>query len=36
MQGDEEKATEAGCTGYITKPIDTKAFLEILDKFFED
>ena len=33
MQGDEEKAAEAGCTGYITKPIDTKAFLEIINQY---
>jgi len=28
MQNDEEKALEAGCAGYITKPIDTRKFLE--------
>jgi len=26
MKGDEERAREAGCVGYITKPIDTKSF----------
>jgi CheY-like chemotaxis protein len=28
MQEDEEKAKNAGCSGYITKPIDVKHFLE--------
>lgn len=26
MNGDEEKARAAGCSGYITKPIDTRTF----------
>jgi two-component system cell cycle response regulator DivK len=26
MKGDEEKARAAGCDGYISKPIDTRAF----------
>ena len=30
MQGDEQKAKSAGCTGYIAKPIDTRSFLGIL------
>src|SRR5580704_17800228 len=25
MKGDEQKAVEAGCDGYITKPIDTRS-----------
>lgn len=26
MKGDDRKAFEAGCDGYITKPVDTRAF----------
>ncbi|HET9645730.1 MAG TPA: response regulator [Burkholderiaceae bacterium] len=26
MKGDDRKAMDAGCSGYITKPIDTRAF----------
>jgi len=24
MKGDEQRAQEAGCHGYVTKPIDTR------------
>jgi two-component system, cell cycle response regulator DivK len=30
MKGDEEKARAAGCDGYLTKPIDTAAFSNVL------
>lgn len=35
MQGDEEKALDAGCDGYLTKPIDTRGFLGIIGKYLE-
>jgi CheY-like chemotaxis protein len=35
MQGDDEKALEAGCTGYIAKPINTRTFLETLEKYMD-
>ncbi len=35
MRGDEEKAVAAGCTGYITKPIDTKEFPKEMARFIE-
>jgi two-component system, cell cycle response regulator len=33
MEGDQEKALAAGCTGYITKPIDTRSFLDTVAGF---
>ncbi|MBT3386413.1 MAG: response regulator [Desulfobacula sp.] len=33
MKGDEEKATLAGCNGYITKPLDIKLFSNIVKGF---
>ena len=36
MQGDNEKALAAGCTGYITKPIDTRKFLETVSQYLKD
>ncbi len=33
MTGDKEKAMEAGCVGYITKPIDTKSLVERVKEF---
>ena len=33
MQGDDQKALDAGCTGYISKPLDTRSFLEKIPQF---
>jgi CheY-like chemotaxis protein len=33
MLGDEQKALEAGCVGYIPKPLDTKEFPNIISRF---
>ncbi len=35
MEGDEEKAMESGCSGYISKPIDTRSFLESIDRYLQ-
>lgn len=35
MPGDEERSVAAGCDGYISKPIDTRNFLNILAKHIQ-
>jgi CheY-like chemotaxis protein len=30
MKGDEQKASEAGCDGYVTKPIDTRKLPQLV------
>jgi CheY-like chemotaxis protein len=36
MKGDAQKALDAGCVGYITKPIDTKTFAGTVGRFLSD
>ncbi len=33
MPGDEQKTREASCSGYITKPIDTRKFIQTIQDF---
>ena len=35
MDGDEKKAKEAGCNGYISKPIDTRIFLQSIQDYLK-
>jgi CheY-like chemotaxis protein len=35
MKGDEQKAIEAGCDGYITKPIDTRTLGERIRRYLD-
>jgi CheY-like chemotaxis protein len=35
MKGDDQKAFDAGCNGYITKPIDTRQLLEQVASFLK-
>ncbi|MCP5195665.1 MAG: response regulator [Gammaproteobacteria bacterium] len=35
MVGDDEKARNAGCDGYITKPINTRTFLNEISRFIK-
>ena len=32
MQGDREKAIDAGCDGHVTKPFDAKTLREVIDE----
>jgi two-component system cell cycle response regulator DivK len=36
MMGDREKAMEAGCTGYIEKPINPETFITQVEQHFID
>jgi CheY-like chemotaxis protein len=36
MKGDDQKAFDAGCNGYVTKPIDTRRFPAEVATFLED
>jgi len=31
MKGDEEKAIEAGCEGYVAKPLDTRTLAKVVE-----
>ena len=33
MKGDRERVEGAGCSGYITKPINTRTFVETVSQF---
>lgn len=35
MKGDREKSLQAGCDGYIQKPIDVDTFVEQVEKFMK-
>jgi CheY-like chemotaxis protein len=35
MKGDEQKALDAGCDGYITKPIDTRGLPKLVEQYIQ-
>jgi CheY-like chemotaxis protein len=36
MRGDEQKALDSGCDGYITKPIETRSFADDIAGYLRD
>jgi two-component system cell cycle response regulator DivK len=36
MRGDREKTLQAGCDGYIQKPIDVDTFVDQIQRFMSD
>ena len=36
MKGDEQRARDAGCDGYVSKPIDTRTFPGLVARFFSE
>jgi CheY-like chemotaxis protein len=36
LEEELQKCEETGCNGYITKPIDIKEFLEMVDGFLKE
>ncbi len=36
MSGDDERAKEAGCDDYLTKPVNFESLFAVLDKFLGD
>lgn len=36
MEGDEQKARNAGCNGYITKPIDVRTLRSVVSQFLKE
>ena len=34
MKGDEKTILEAGCDDYMSKPINTRHFIELVDRYF--
>ena len=36
MRGDKDRFLEAGCDGYISKPIDVKTFITSIEQYIKD